>query len=154
MKNSLVKRLAPIVAAGAVSLAALAGCPTPVPSPNPTPTPTPIQTPTEPAIVLYPGATEPNRINQVLIYDNSDNEIGFNLERKTENGNFVSLANLPANAELYNDSGVATSTQYTYRLRAYNNAGNSDWCQETTTSVGEKIGYKLVQTFADTNIKQ
>jgi hypothetical protein len=152
--GSLVKRLAPLLAAGTISLLSLVGCPV-TPDPNPYVPPTPSGTvPEQPSLSIYPVAVEPDRINQILIYDHSDNEDGFTLERKTGNGSFVNLADLSPNAELYDDSGVATSTSYTYRIKAYNESGSSDWDEETATSVGIQTGSVSTQVIADAMVRQ
>jgi hypothetical protein len=59
--------------------------------------------------------------------DSSANEDGFRIERCQGAGctNFIQIAELLANATTYVDTALAASTAYTYRVRAYNNAGNS-----------------------------
>ncbi len=57
--------------------------------------------------------------------DNSGNETGFKIERCTGSGctNFAQIATVSAN--VYNNTGLSKNTTYTYRVRAYNAAGNS-----------------------------
>ncbi|HSZ59475.1 MAG TPA: DUF4082 domain-containing protein, partial [Tepidisphaeraceae bacterium] len=57
--------------------------------------------------------------------DNSNNETGFLIERSTNGVTFTQIASLAANTTSYSDTGLAASTQYTYRVRATNSAGNS-----------------------------
>lgn len=63
--------------------------------------------------------------------DNSNNESGFRLERKTEGGNYSVIAeNIPADTNSYLDTNLISDTVYYYRLLAYNSAGESDYTNE------------------------
>ena len=70
--------------------------------------------------------------------DNSTNETGFMIERKTgPAGTWGQIATAGVNATSYADSGLAASTNYVYRVRANNAAGPSSYSNEanaTTTS--------------------
>ena len=57
--------------------------------------------------------------------DNSTNEIGFTIERKTGNGNYSQLISLSSNVTTYTDASVSAGSSYTYRVYALNSAGNS-----------------------------
>jgi hypothetical protein len=58
--------------------------------------------------------------------DNSNNESGFRIERKTGCcGPWTPLPEAPANATTYESTGLACSTSYAYRVWAYNAAGES-----------------------------
>jgi hypothetical protein len=59
--------------------------------------------------------------------DNATNETGYQVERAVGGGNFALLATLGANATSHTDSTVAAATSYSYRVRAVNAAGNSDY---------------------------
>lgn len=52
--------------------------------------------------------------------DNSTTESGFKIERSTNGGSFSQIATVGANITQYIDSAVASSTTYSYRIRAYN----------------------------------
>ena len=56
--------------------------------------------------------------------DNAGNETGFKIERWTAEG-FAQIAMVGANVRTYSDGGLNPSTPYTYRVRAYNSAGDS-----------------------------
>ena len=64
--------------------------------------------------------------------DNSDNEDGFEVERKVGNGEFVFLNGTGPNENSYIDAGVPTGVMLTYRVRAVNQYGNSAYSNEAT----------------------
>jgi hypothetical protein len=74
--------------------------------------------------------------------DNATNETGFRIERKTT-GSFSQIATVGANVTTYSNTGLNSSTTYTYRVRAYNNAGTSAYSNEAsaTTRAGEVSPY-------------
>jgi hypothetical protein len=57
--------------------------------------------------------------------DNSDNEAGFKIGRSINGVDFTSLPLVSANVTSYKDMTVEGSTNYYYRVRAYNNFGYS-----------------------------
>jgi hypothetical protein len=61
--------------------------------------------------------------------DTATNETGFYIERCAGTGcaNFVQVASVATNATSYADTGLAASSTYTYRVRAYNSGGTSDY---------------------------
>ena len=63
--------------------------------------------------------------------DNSNNEEGFKIERKTgSGGSYAEIKTVSANTKTFPDNGLEDGTQYYYKVRAYNGAGNSDYCPE------------------------
>jgi hypothetical protein len=58
--------------------------------------------------------------------DNSSIENGFKIER-SNGGGYSEINTVGANVTSYSDSGLAHSTTYSYRVRAFNNAGNSGY---------------------------
>ncbi len=63
--------------------------------------------------------------------DNSDNETGFKIERKTGiNGTYLQVASTGPNIATYSDIGLAAATTYYYRVKAYNSAGDSAYSNE------------------------
>ncbi|GAB3762217.1 fibronectin type III domain-containing protein [Spirosoma pomorum] len=57
--------------------------------------------------------------------DGSDNETGFELERSTDGVGWTQVANLPANATTYQNTGLTPNVRYAYRVRAINAVGQS-----------------------------
>lgn len=58
--------------------------------------------------------------------DNSTNELGFKIERKTgSSGSWIVVKQLGFNVTEYTDEGLTPETSYYYRVVAYNSAGNS-----------------------------
>lgn len=58
--------------------------------------------------------------------DNSDNEDGFKIERLDGN-NWTQVATVSANSTTWQDTGRTVSTTYSYRVHAFNGAGNSTY---------------------------
>ena len=65
--------------------------------------------------------------------DNSNNETGFKIERKTSSGSYSQITSVSANTTSYTDTGLSSDTRYYYRVRAYNSAGNSAYSGEDYT---------------------
>ncbi|MBK9975172.1 MAG: fibronectin type III domain-containing protein [Planctomycetes bacterium] len=57
--------------------------------------------------------------------DASNNESGFRIERQLGAGAFATAGTVGANASTFNDTGLAAGQQYSYRVFAYNTAGDS-----------------------------
>ena len=58
--------------------------------------------------------------------DNSTNETGFRVERKTSATSYSQLTTLAARVNSYSDTGLTSNTTYTYRVCSFNSAGNSN----------------------------
>jgi uncharacterized protein (TIGR02145 family) len=68
--------------------------------------------------------------------DNSTNETGFKIERKTGSGTYAVVGTTATNVTTFNDNGLTASTTYTYRVYSYNAGGNSpSYSNEITLSV-------------------
>ena len=69
--------------------------------------------------------------------DNSNGELGFLLQRKTEDGDFADLAVLNANTTSYTDANVKRGTTYIYRVQALSSfESDSPFSNEVTACVG------------------
>jgi titin len=66
--------------------------------------------------------------------DNSSDETGFKIERKTGSGSYAQIATVGAGVTSYNNTALTASTTYYYRVRAYNAAGNSDYSNEASAT--------------------
>lgn len=64
--------------------------------------------------------------------DNATNETGFVIERRVGDGAFAVLQTFGANVTAFTDATTSTGVTYTYRVRAFNAAGPSDWTPEVT----------------------
>ncbi|MDD4242813.1 MAG: fibronectin type III domain-containing protein, partial [Bacilli bacterium] len=95
---------------------------------------TPVALPPAVPTGLTAVAISSNQI-QVTWADNSNNETGFRLERSTNGINWTEFAVTAANVTSYTDTGLAASTTYYYRVRAYNSNGNSNYSNTAITSV-------------------
>ena len=106
-----------------------------------------------PQLVIIPSATTPatpsglaatavsySQVN-LTWNDNSGNESGFKVERKTGTGSYTEIASLAPNSNSYNNTGLTPSTSYTYRVYAYNGMGNSAYSNESsaTTAVAPPL---------------
>jgi hypothetical protein len=70
--------------------------------------------------------------------DNSNNEETFILERKVDSGDYAFLAgSITADTESYNDTDTAPLHTYTYRIKAHNSFGDSDYSNETSKYIYE-----------------
>ena len=104
------------------------------------------------------GVTSPNAPNslsstvvsssQIDLFwtDNSTNESGFKIERKTESaGTYTEIVTVSANVTSYSDTGLNASTTYYYRLRAYNSSGNSSYSNEASATTASYIVGAIVK---------
>jgi hypothetical protein len=65
---------------------------------------------------------------ELIWTDNSNNETGFTIERKTgASGSYSVLANVASGAFSYHDNSVLNGYTYYYRVYAYNGSGNSEY---------------------------
>ena len=68
--------------------------------------------------------------------DNSGDETGFKVERCSGGDclNFTQIATVGANVTSYSNTGLTASTGYSYQVRAYNTAGNSDYSNQASAT--------------------
>jgi hypothetical protein len=76
---------------------------------------------------------------QLAWVDNSANEDGFKIDRMTgTSGVFVPIATVGANVTSYTDPNLSDGTNYCYRVKAFNSAGDSpsvEGCKTTTATL-------------------
>lgn len=60
-------------------------------------------------------------------FDNAADELGFELQRSTDQSTWVGLPNAGTDVQSATDTSLLASTTYYYRIRAYNLSGNSAW---------------------------
>ncbi|MGK9367280.1 fibronectin type III domain-containing protein [Melioribacter sp. Ez-97] len=70
----------------------------------------------------------------LLWQDNSTNEDGFEVWRKEGTGSYSLILTLPPNTISTIDNGVSPFTDYFYKIRAFNESGNSEFSNEVSTS--------------------
>lgn len=67
--------------------------------------------------------------------DNSSNETGFIIERSTTSGSgYVAIATVGANVTSYTDATINQTSNYFYKVTAYNSNGNSSYTEEIDIS--------------------
>ncbi len=67
--------------------------------------------------------------------DNSNNETGFSIEEAVGNDSiFTPIDSVGPNVTTYSRTGLLASTDYFYRIRAYNIAGPSNYSNEASTT--------------------
>jgi RHS repeat-associated protein len=87
-----------------------------------------------------PSFVEAEGINNYIVVawaDNSANEAGFSVERKTTaTGSYSQIATVPANTTWFtNNTGLSQGVVYYYRVQAYNGIGYSGYGNETYASL-------------------
>ena len=82
--------------------------------------------PPQPPANLNATAISPTQVD-LTWNDGSSDETAFHLERRTGTGSFVEIAILGANVTAHSDQTAEPDTDYTYRVRAKNDAGFSNY---------------------------
>src|SRR4029434_884888 len=77
--------------------------------------------------------------------DNSTNEVGFRIERRTgtTTGTYAESATLGVNMASYTDVNLPNGTTYCYRVRAYNAGGTSGYSNEQCATTAVAASYTL-----------
>jgi DNA-binding beta-propeller fold protein YncE len=96
--------------------------------------------PPEAPTALTVAAASPSQV-RLTWSDNSDDEAGFEIERKTGSGPFTSIAFVGPNLTAFADSSVAVGALYTYRVRAISAFGRSVASNEV--EIGVSTGGRL-----------
>ncbi len=72
--------------------------------------------------------------------DTSSDETGFRVERMPQGYTFAFLATTPADTtSLADTTRLYPSTTYTYRVRAFNDGGNSAWSNEASITTSDRL---------------
>jgi fibronectin type 3 domain-containing protein len=92
---------------------------------------------TPPVIPTAPSNLSANTVssNEIDLFwsDNSNNETEFKIERSTDAGiTFTEIATVGPDVTTFADVGLSPLTAYTYRVRASNLAGDSDYSNTAT----------------------
>jgi hypothetical protein len=66
--------------------------------------------------------------------DNSGDETGFKIERRSGADAYAQIATTNANSNTYNDTSLSPSTTYYYRVKAYNTNGDSTYSNEVSAT--------------------
>lgn len=81
--------------------------------------------------------------------DNSTNEIGYKIERKTSGGLYNIVATTAKDVNIFSDISVSSNNSFTYRVYSFNSAGNSlSYSNEVTVSTN----VPLISTTSLTNL--
>jgi hypothetical protein len=78
--------------------------------------------------------------------DNSADEQGFRLERKSGAGDFAPIASPERDSTRHVDRSLKPRTRYVYRIRAYNNGGESANSPEVSATTQTALGGRLIVT--------
>ncbi|HYT11040.1 MAG TPA: DNRLRE domain-containing protein, partial [Mycobacteriales bacterium] len=84
--------------------------------------------------------------------DNSSNEAGFAIERKTGNASYSQIATVGTNITSYTDPGLSPGTTYTYRVRAWNSVGYSGYSDEASGTTAQTGPVRAFTPVADTYV--
>lgn len=84
----------------------------------------------------------------LLWNDNSTNEAGFKVERSTDGVTFTEIGQAEVDTPTYVDTNVNTTTQYKYRVRAFNVSGDSAYSNELSATV------PTISTISDQTINE
>jgi hypothetical protein len=108
------------------------------------------------AVPVAPTNLVGNLVNNQIVLtwtDNSTNETGFTIERKTGTGNYASIISLSSNVATYTDTNVSVGNSYTYRVYALNSAGNSTtYSNEVSISIPVPITVPVLTTTATSSL--
>jgi hypothetical protein len=100
---------------------------------------------------LSATTASPSQIN-LQWTDNSSNESGFVIDRKTgSGGTYAQVASTGPNTTSYSSTGLAPGTQYYYRVRATNSSGYSGFSNEAFATTGQAAATTASATFLTTD---
>ena len=101
---------------------------------------------------LIGTAASPTQIN-LSWTDNSTNETGFKIQRRTGSESYAIVGNANTDILTFSDTGLTPSTTYVYRVYAYNAAGDSPtYSNEVTVTTTAIISLPTLTTTAASSI--
>ena len=77
--------------------------------------------------------------------DNSADETGFDIERSLDGIDFTLITTTGADTTSYSDTGLAASTDYYYRVLAYNSNGSSAYSNTSNATTGPDVAGTSVE---------
>jgi uncharacterized protein len=81
--------------------------------------------------------------------DNSSNEEGFRIERRTGAGSWAQVKTVAPEAIKWLDETVMPTTVYSYRVKAYNAGGESAWSNEFTVTTPSEVQTVVIKLTID-----
>lgn len=100
------------------------------------------------------GVLVNNQVNLTWT-DNSTNETGFKIERKTNTSDWVETSAVTTNVYTYTDLNATVGLTYTYRVYSFNSKGNSlNYSNEFTISIPIQIQAPILNTTMVSSITQ
>jgi hypothetical protein len=94
--------------------------------------------PVSPPTALHASVLGSSRVNLTWA-DQSSDEDGFKIERKSAGGSFASFATVGAGITNFTSTGLAASTEYYFRVRAYRGADLSAYSNETSATTVSSV---------------
>lgn len=84
---------------------------------------------------------EPSATSKIVLTwtDQIENEEGFYIERKDENGEFQRIGSVVANQASIIDNGLSPATTYVYRVQAFNQGGESPFSNQARATTFSEI---------------
>ncbi len=85
--------------------------------------------------------TEDDNTINLTWTDNSDDESGFKIERsRDDEDGYSQIATVSAGTQSYEDNNLSSDTVYYYRVRAYKEASDSDYCASANATTDPNSG--------------
>jgi len=99
--------------------------------------------PNQAAIPVAPSDLVARVINGVTVElrwnDNSPNEQGFRIERRTPGYEFASVGEVSTDVRLYKDDKTDQDHKYVYRVQAFNSKGSSEYSNEVLVETKKPV---------------
>lgn len=108
-----------------------------------------VQPPSSPSSLVSSFISE-NQVDLIWL-DNASNETGFKILRKTSGSDFIEVGSTGVDMTIFSDLGLTSGTTYTYKISAFNSAGNSlQFSNEVTvTTLSQHLPYTIGPNVTD-----